>query len=74
MREINGVSALEMTMRDVMAGLEDMATDFAYASAPDCFEILAIEAPEVTPEPLVERPLTTPAPVISLAEVRRKVA
>jgi hypothetical protein len=63
-RQVNGISALEMTMRDVMDNLEDLGSQYAYASVPGCFEILSIEPPEQPPAPA--RPsaaiLTYPAP------------
>lgn len=49
-RRVNGISALEMTMRDVLDNMADFGTQFAYdSSMPGCFEILSIEPPE--PEP-----------------------
>ena len=41
----NGLKRLEMTMRDVMDGLEDAASYMNYQSTPDVVEILSIEAP-----------------------------
>lgn len=71
---INGVSALEMTMRDVLDGLEDFASDFAFAAgAPDTFEILAIEPVDAPwhraapPPPVREEPFIWLAPVIALS-------
>jgi len=37
--------ALEMTMRDTLGGLEELATYFAYRSTPDTLEILSIDPP-----------------------------
>jgi len=42
---ITRVSALELTMRDVLDGLDDFACEFAYSNRPGEFEILAIEPP-----------------------------
>ncbi|GAB4301441.1 MAG: hypothetical protein Kow0096_22240 [Thiohalomonadaceae bacterium] len=43
---INTITPLELTMREVLAGLDDLASGFAWQSSPDVFEIIAIEAPE----------------------------
>jgi|GEM_PF-2282439 len=42
---INGVTALEMTMRDVLDGMEEFTATSAWESTPGCFEILSIEPP-----------------------------
>lgn len=42
---INQVSPLEITMREVLDGLDDLASGFAWQSTPGVFEIIAIEAP-----------------------------
>ena len=42
---INQVSVLELTMRDSLEGLTDLASEFAYQSMPGEFEIISIEAP-----------------------------
>ena len=42
---INNITALELTMREVLDGMDDLATGFAWHSAPDVFEIIAIETP-----------------------------
>ena len=66
-QQINGVSALEMTMRDVMDNLEDLGSQQAYASIPGCFEILSIEPPEQPSAParrsaaILAYPATAPA-------------
>ena len=55
---INGVSSLEMTMRDVLDNMEDAACQLAYDSVPDCFEILSIEPPAPSgPPPAHEEPV-----------------
>lgn len=61
---INGVTALEMTMRDVLDNMEDMSCGAAYDSTPDCFEILSIEPPA---PPTEEAP--RPAAVVRTLEV-----
>jgi hypothetical protein len=43
---INDITPLELTMREVLNGLDDLASGFAWQSTPDVFEIIAIEAPE----------------------------
>jgi len=43
---INNITPLELTMREVLDGLDDLASGFAWQSTPDVFEIIAIEAPE----------------------------
>lgn len=43
---INTITPLELTMREVLDGLDDLASGFAWQSSPDVFEIIAIEAPE----------------------------
>jgi len=40
-----GQKALEITMRDVLDGLEDAASYINYQSVPDTIEILSIEPP-----------------------------
>ena len=40
-----GIKRLEVTMRDVMDGLEDAASYMNYHSTPDIIEILSIEPP-----------------------------
>lgn len=55
---IKGDKALEMTMQDVMEGLEDSASYFAFRSTPDTLEVLSIEPPKG--DPVAERaPLAT---------------
>ena len=44
-KPVRGDLALEMTMRDVMDGLEEQAVIAAYATAAGCVEILSIEPP-----------------------------
>lgn len=39
----SGIKRLEVTMRDVMDGLEDAATYMNYQSTPDIVEIISIE-------------------------------
>lgn len=40
-----GIKRLEVTMRDVLDGLEDAASYMNYHSTPEMVEILSIEAP-----------------------------
>ena len=40
-----GIKHLEITMRDVLDGLEDAASYMNYHSSPDIIEILSIEPP-----------------------------
>lgn len=40
-----GIKRLEVTMRDVLDGLEDAASYVNYESSPDIVEILSIEPP-----------------------------
>ena len=40
-----GIKRLEVTMRDVLDGLEDAASYINYESSPDIVEILSIEPP-----------------------------
>ena len=40
-----GIKRLEVTMRDVLDGLEDAASYINYHSTPETVEILSIEAP-----------------------------
>jgi len=42
-KKITGSKLLELTMRDVLDGLEDAATYMNYQSMPDSVEILSIE-------------------------------
>lgn len=55
---VPGGKALEMTMRDVLDGLEDFATLAAYEASGGVFEILSIEPPNA---PTAER-ATLPSP------------
>lgn len=49
--------ALELVMRDVLAGLEELATLAGYEAAPGSFEILSIERPATSPHsPDSDRP------------------
>lgn len=41
----HGIKRLEVTMRDVLDGLEDVASYINYQSTPDVVEILSIEPP-----------------------------
>jgi len=41
---INTIPPLELTMREVLDGLDDFASGFAWQSTPGVFEIIAIEA------------------------------
>ena len=73
-RRINGISALEMTMRDVMDNLEDLGSQYAYTSAPGCFEILSIEPPEQAAAPTRRSAdiLAHPAASASRTEIPRR--
>lgn len=53
-----GFKRLEITMRDVMDGLEDAASYINYQSTPDVIEILSIEP--------AGRPIASKAQVISM--------
>lgn len=71
--------ALEMTMHDVLAGMEDFATEFAFHDMGGEFEILGIEpatpnlATEVAaPAPLVRELFS--ADIHRLARNRQRVA
>lgn len=46
---IQGSRDLEMVMRDVLDGLNDSASYFAFRSTPDTLEILSIEPPRGDP-------------------------
>ena len=46
---MKGSKALELVMRDVMVGLTDSASYFAFRSTPDTLEILSIEPPKGDP-------------------------
>ena len=45
----HGIKRLEVTMRDVLDGLEDAASYINYNSTPDIVEILSIEPPDRLP-------------------------
>lgn len=49
-----GIKRLEVTMRDVLDGLEDAASYMNYHSTPDVVEILSIEPPGRTQQPTQE--------------------
>ncbi len=55
---IRGIKRLEITMRDVLDGLEDAASYMNYHSSPDIIEILSIEPPG--------RPIQTNANIIPI--------
>ena len=42
---VRGIKRLEVTMRDVLDGLDDAASFMNYQSSPDSVEILSIEPP-----------------------------
>ena len=46
-----GIKRLEVTMRDVMDGMEDAASYMNYLSVPETVEILSIEPPGRSPQP-----------------------
>lgn len=50
--------ALELVMRDVLAGLEELATLAGYEAAPGSFEILSIERPATSPHSRIRTVLT----------------
>ncbi|MFP5505900.1 MAG: hypothetical protein ACLGH6_06860 [Gammaproteobacteria bacterium] len=54
---------LEMTMRDVLDGLEELASLDAYGFEPGCVEILGIERPAPAP---CTRPQPHPGPSAKL--------
>lgn len=61
---VKGGKALEMTMQNVLEGLEDSASYFAFQSTPDTLEILSIERPKG--DPVANRqPLATVHHVLS---------
>jgi len=51
---IRGIKRLEVTMRDVMDGMEDAACYMNYLSAPETVEILSIDPPGRAAPPLQE--------------------
>ena len=55
-----GIKCLEITMLDVLDGLEDAASYMNYHSNPDIVEILSIEAPD--------RPVPEKQKVISITQ------
>jgi len=54
-KPVRGDLALEMTMRDVMDGLEEQAVIAAYATTAGCMEILSVEPPTADPLPRPRR-------------------
>ena len=42
---INAVTSLELTMHDVLDGMEDFSSQFGFQDFAGCLEILAIEPP-----------------------------
>ena len=56
---VAGNQALEMTMRDVLDGMEELSTMVGFATAAGCMEILSVEPPPR-------------APVVSLYNRRRR--
>ena len=61
---VTGDKSLEMVMRDVMEGLTDAASYFAYRSSPDTLEILSIE-------PAKDDPLKSDRPHATVTPLRR---
>jgi len=51
---IRGLKRLEVTMRDVMDGMEDAASYMNYLSVPETVEILSIEPPGRLVQPTPE--------------------
>lgn len=73
-RAIYGVTALELTMRDVLSGMEELANGTAFAAFEGEFEILAIEPPEPASPPAERAPVRR-RPALTLAsEAKRQVA
>ncbi|HKK14836.1 MAG TPA: hypothetical protein VKA14_09265 [Gammaproteobacteria bacterium] len=58
--------ALELTMRDTLGGLEELATLSAWEFAPGCMEILAIEPPGPA-----DAPHRRPPPAAEVVPLRR---
>lgn len=55
--------ALELIIRDVMGGMEELATLEGYHCPPECLEILAIEPAGTAPEnPSREKAVVLPFP------------
>lgn len=55
--------ALELIIRDVMGGMEELATIEGYSRPPECLEILAIEPPGTVPDnPAREKAVVLPFP------------
>lgn len=53
---VTGDKSLELTMRDVLNGLSDTATQLAYAADASHVEILSLELPRGTPHQPAARP------------------
>ena len=68
-KPVKGNLALEMTMRDVMDGLEEQAVIASYATAAGCVEILSIEPPRAEVHPLPRRSRRRSAEVVELRAV-----
>lgn len=63
--------ALEMTMRDALDGLEELASLDVYWFASDCLEILGIEPPVSEPVAITSlRHTTVPAKILTFPEKR----
>lgn len=54
---INGITSLELTMHDVLDGMEDFASQLSYQDFNGCFEILSIEPPHAV-TPIHKKPAT----------------
>jgi hypothetical protein len=63
-RPINGISALELTMRDVLGNLEELSNGFAWqATGWQCVEVIpavAVATARPRSEPPKRRPLLQP--------------
>ncbi len=74
-RPVRGAKALEMTMRDVLDGMEELAAEFAYGPCgPSGLRILSVEPPLPAPPPAAAPPTPSRGDVVAFIERRERRA
>lgn len=64
--------ALELTMRDALEGLEELANLDAFRFDGGCLEILGIEPPPSEPARILQLHSTTSAKILNFPETQRR--
>lgn len=64
--------ALELTMRDALAGMEELASLEGYWFDTQCLEILSIEPPRPAESVITAAPVRSRAAILNFPEQRRR--